>query len=322
MVYMSVSEFAGHINKLPDQFILTSHINPDGDGLGAMFAMGTALKSLGKKIHYVLAEPVRDYYHFLPEHEHLKFELPEIDSEFVLMSFDCGSKERISLPDWSHLEKKATVINLDHHLSNDNFGDINLLEVNAISSCSIVYDLLLAMKAKINPQIATCLYMGLMYDTGRFAYSKDPQAFYFGGKLIEAGADHWAVYSALFRHNDLQQFRTMGELFLKLEEHLEGKLITLDINKDETHKINLEETENLINQVSNVKDIQMVIFFKYLEEEVTKVSFRSRGSVDVCALASSVGGGGHRNASGAVVKDNFHNTRNIIMEKAREILSC
>ena len=307
------------LSKIPETLVLTSHLNPDGDGLGAMFAMGEALKSLGLKIHYILNEPVRDYYEVMAEHVCLEYQMPEVEGPLGIITFDCGSFDRIALPR-GFQDLDYVMVNLDHHLSNDLFGDYNLVVTDSPASCALVFEVLQLMEIKVTPTMATALYMGIVYDTGRFAYSNDPYVFEVASKLLKLQADHWLVYSALYRHNNFSDFKTIGHLYSLIQEHDGGKLVTLDIDKDISPKIDLEETENLINQISNIRNLEVAIIFKYVEEDRTKISFRSRGKIDVCKLAQLVGGGGHRNASGALMHSSFSNAKKIILERTREML--
>ena len=147
MENLSTKDFAERLPQLPNTFVLTSHKNPDGDGLGAMFAMGEGLKAIGKKVYYVLDEEVKDYYHFLNEHQYLRFQMPEISDQAVLMTFDCGSRERIGLPAHEDLSQ-FILVNLDHHLSNECFGDITVIRTDSIASCELVHEVLTYMKCR------------------------------------------------------------------------------------------------------------------------------------------------------------------------------
>ena len=312
-------DFKTLLDKLPNTLILTSHINPDGDGLGAMFAMGEALKTRGRDIYYVLDEPVRDYYEVMNEHQYLEYKLPNTKDKVAIITFDCGNYDRIALPS-NFVDLDYVLVNLDHHLSNDLFADYNLVVTSSPASCALVYEALQYMKIEITPTIATALYMGIMYDTGRFAYSKDSYVFELAADLLKLQADHWLVYTALYRHNNFTDFKTIGQLYSLMQEHDNGKLVTLDIDAEISPKINLEETENLINQISNIKNLEVAIVFKYLREDLTKISFRSRGNIDVCELAQSVGGGGHRNASGALMNCGFKKAKETILNRAKQML--
>ena len=320
MKNLTTKEFAQRIPELPGVFILTSHKNPDGDGLGAMFAMGEGLKRVGKEVHYVLDAQVKDYYHFIPEHQFLKFELPQLKERAVLMTFDCGSQERIGLPPGSDMSQ-FFFVNLDHHLSNEGFGDLTVIRTDSVASCELVFEVLTHLGLGLSKTMATSLYLGLVYDTGRFAYSEDPATFQFAESLIRSGADHWAVFTALFRHNDFEQFKTQGLLMSKLDQNYDGSVVTLDVDHDLTGLLDLEETENLINQVSNIRDLEIAVIFKYLGPKETKVSFRSRGRYSVCDIASEVGGGGHRNASGAVVMEDFQTTKKMVFQAIENAMS-
>ncbi|MBW7877506.1 MAG: DHH family phosphoesterase [Candidatus Cloacimonetes bacterium] len=311
---INAKQFVEVLKTLPNTLILTSHINPDGDGIGSMIAMGMALKKIGKTVHFVLKEPVKDYYQDLPGVCEIQYQIPKDCPAFALMTFDCSSMDILSLPCGWRDGAKAIVV-LDHHLSNQGFGDYHFVRTDCISSCVLAYEAILALQVTVSPEMATLLYLGLVYDTGRFSYTSDPEAFLTASELLRAGGDHQAVFNCLYRHNNLKQFRTNAELISQIEEFYDGKLLVLEIGKKYENQIDLEETENLINQIADIRDLEIVVVFKYMHEELTKLCFRSRGTHSVSDIALSFGGGGHRCASGASAKMNLLEAREMVLKK-------
>ncbi len=311
---IDAAQFVEVLKVLPDTLILTSHINPDGDGIGSMVAMGMALRQIGKAVHYVLKEPVKDYYQQLPGVSEIQYQFPKDCQDFALMTFDCSSMDILSLPNgWK--DRVKTIVVLDHHLSNHGFGDYHFVRTDCISSCVLTYEAVLALGVKLTREMATLMYLGLVYDTGRFSYTSDPDAFSVAAELLRAGGDHQAVFNCLYRHNDLKQYRTNSQLISQIEEFYDGRLLVLEIGEQYLNLIDLEETENLINQIADIRDLEIVVVFKYMNQQLTKLCFRSRGTHSVSDIALSFGGGGHRCASGASANMDLASARQKVLEK-------
>lgn len=317
---ISPLEFAELIPKLPSRFLLTSHINPDGDGLGAMAGLGRALKAFGKNVEYILRDPIKPYYEFLEELRDITLEAPRGFEDTVLMSFDSSSPDILSLPDgWQ--DWGCPLMVLDHHVSNQGFGDWHLVRTDCISSCLLGLEAAEAMNIPITPEMATAFYLGLIYDTGRFSYTADPEAFEAAARLLKYGADHFAVFNCLYRHNDLRQYRINADLLSRLQEHCDGSLVTLTIDEELSPGIDLEETEYLVNHIADIRDIEVVAVFKYMEEGNTKLCLRSRGRHSVADLAVQYGGGGHRCASGATLYMDLAEAQRAVMQDLVSMLS-
>lgn len=304
--------FAENLTKIPNEVVLTSHLNPDGDGLGSMYAMGEALENMGKTVYYVLEEPVQPYYNFLEIHNRLQHNVEALPENYGIISFDCGSIDRLSLP--KEIIKNASIlINLDHHLSNTNFGDLNIVQIDEVSSTSVVFQCLKAIDAQVTKNMASNLYLGLVFDTGRFSYSPLPETFSFASELLALGADHWTVYSALYRHNDFNHYKTVADVTKSMTNMFDGQLVILDVGEDKKDRIILEEVEGLINRISNIAELEIVVAFIYESATATKLSFRSRGKFNVCDTASEFGGGGHKCASGATIQLPYDQARETVL---------
>lgn len=313
------------IDNNKNSIVLATHKNPDGDGLGCMFAMGEVLERRGHVVHYVLESPPKKYYQDIFPLKKISYQKPLSDAKplsdkkLLFLSFDCSSPDIISLPANMQLEE-YDYINIDHHVSNLYFANINVVDSGLASCCELIFNLLQYMREDISPNIATALYAGLVFDTGRFAYSDRPESFQAAANLLKAGARHWDVFNSLFRHNSLQHFKTNALLIGQLKQYKKLPLIYLHITADFIQQIDAEESEDLVNYMSNIKDLEVLAVFRFIDENITKVSLRSRGRYSVANLALALGGGGHAKASGAMILKNLQTTSEEVLESLEQII--
>ena len=185
-----------------DTFILSSHVDPDGDGLGGCLGLQIALKMAGKTAYTVLSTPFADRYRFLPESTTVLQEIPNNlpnDKSVALITVDAPNLERLGFAQGVLNSLNPFIINLDHHTSNEGFGDFQIFDEKASSSCEVIFDLLTQSGLTLNKDISTCLYCGILTDTGRFRFSNTrSQTLKAGGVLLEHGADHNKVVRVLY----------------------------------------------------------------------------------------------------------------------------
>ena len=192
----------GKILSEKDTFLLTSHIDPDGDGIGGILGMYHALKNLGKDVRMVLSGDVGKRYLFLPGAEHITVGIPHNlpkDKNTVLMTVDAPNIPRLGFDKESIESLNPYVVNLDHHTSNENFGDLVLMDEKASASCEMVFYLLEGLNVTWTPDMATACYTGILTDTGRFRFSNTrPETFTAASKLLAQGAAHEQIVRILF----------------------------------------------------------------------------------------------------------------------------
>jgi phosphoesterase RecJ-like protein len=317
---IDLSQLAHKLVHHQGTIILNTHRNPDGDGLGCILAMEEALQKLGRDCFCFLHEPGSPHYSFMPGYNEISLQLPAITKQStILLTFDASNREILSLPE-NFDYSQVVHINVDHHISNCCEGDFNLLEETQASCSQIALRLIKEMKVDITETMATNLYTGVVFDTGRFSYSDKPETFYTAGDLLKMGADHWAVFTGLYRHNTLTQHQTNARLINQVKQIWDKKLVYLEIPEPFVNDINLEETEDLVNSLSNISDLEVMVVFKYMDREKTKVSFRSRGEHSVSDIALELGGGGHLKASGALVHKNMEETKALVLNKLGQML--
>ena len=287
--------------KASKTFVLTTHVNPDGDGLGAESALFLALKKLGKKVFVVNhdALPHRfSYLGFTPEYQ-VSDRIPPHDVCFVM---DAGNFTRIR--EGVRRDEFKTLVNIDHHFSNDRYGDYNLVFPEAAATGEIVHKLIKALKVKVDKGIAEGIYTSIVTDTGRFRYpSATPDIFRLAAELIEDGADGPKISESIFGDITREAMELTHLALGSIATHNEGRIGTMTLSQADFKRSGAldEDTENLINLVRNLNGVEIAVFLKETPDGRAKLSLRSKSAVNVAEVARQFGGGGHAYASGAVM---------------------
>jgi phosphoesterase RecJ-like protein len=287
-----------------DRFLLTAHEGPDGDALGSLLAMHAILEQLGKDSVMFLASkefPLPIEYRFLPLEE-VFHEAPVDVADRVVVFLDCGNIDRMPV-EWLQ-EHKGPVLNVDHHHDNTRFGDLNLVDVEASSTAEIVYAIGRALGARITPEIASALYVGLVTDTGRFMYENtNVGAHRMAAELIEAGVDVQDIYRRLYERVPLEKVRLVARALEKVERHADCALAVSYITAEDYAATGASEvlTEGVIDYVRAIEGTEVAALVRDKTDDgraARKVSLRSTGDLDVSAIAREHGGGGHQRAAG------------------------
>lgn len=300
----AIERVAGEI-RARERFLLTAHEGPDGDALGSLLGMHHLLAQLGKDSVMFLAAkefPLPIEYRFLPLEE-VFHEAPADVADRTAVFLDCGNIDR--MPVEFLTEGDLFKINIDHHHDNTNFGDLNLVEVDASSTAEIVYELAILLGAEITPEIASALYVGLVTDTGKFMYENtNARTHRIAADLIEAGVEVDETYRRLYEHVPIEKLRLLARALERIQYHCEGHLVLAHISAAdyEASGAGEEMTEGIIDHLRAVEGARVAALVRDLapgERAARKVSLRSSdGAVDVSAIARLRGGGGHRRAAG------------------------
>lgn len=284
------------------QPVLSCHVGPDGDALGSMIALGLALKGQGVRVSASYSEPfvIPKQYTFLPG---LDLLLPpaSLPAEPDLMiTFDAGSMDRLG--DLSvNAGAAKTLIVIDHHRSNDNFGTINLIDPNAAASAVIVHELLKRMEISLTTEIAACLYTALVTDTGRFQYQNTtPAVMQIAADLLSYNIEHDKIARIVYDTHPAAYLRLLSAALDRAEVMDVPSMIWTWVENADLHKagIGLDDTEGLIDVVRTAEEAEVALVMKQMPEGHYKVSMRSKGATDVGAVCQAFGGGGHALAAG------------------------
>lgn len=306
-------------------FVLTTHLSPDGDGLGGILALGLVLKEMGKDVDWLVVDPIPKNYMFIPSITKIKSQVEKIDN---------FTKRQIIVVDSSDLERvggwindvdreKQIIFNIDHHISNTGYGDFILVDSDAAAVCELVYVLISNLNENIAKDIATCLLTGLVTDTGCFRFSNTTvNTLELAARLIRLGGRYREIITNVYEKKSYQEVVLLGKALETLKREQDGKIawLTLDIETIKNLGISDEQTENIINLVRDIDGVQLAILFKEIEPDTVKISFRSRADVDVAQLALIFGGGGHPRASGCTVKPtNLFMIQELVLNNAKKL---
>ena len=299
------------------RFVIASHVRPDGDAVGSQMAMAYALKYLGKEVRVVsrdVAPPPLQVFPGVLEIEILERVDDPGDAVIVMES---GDLLRTGV---SGLDR-GFVINIDHHVGNSMFGAINWFDVSAAACGEMVFDLVRELGVPLSHDIAVHLYVAILTDTGSFHHSNiTPRTFEICRQCVEAGVNPSAVARSIFDSNNLGRLKLMGAILSRMQLDPSGRLATVSVDEELVTSCNgtYEDTEGLINLPLTVREIQAVVFFKEVGPDDWRVSMRSKGDVNINAVAKEFGGGGHKNASGCSASGSLEHLKRVFQQKITE----
>ncbi len=319
-----IKQIVDQLNK-SRTILVASHANPDGDAVGALLALGLALKAMNKGVCIYNESPIPAVYRFLPSVSAIGQTVPVpavFDSVVIL---DCGAIERIGTV-VAHIRKSPMIINVDHHVTNTRFGHLHLIDPEACSSAEIVYRLVKELPVKIDCPMATAIYTGILTDTGSFRFSNtNKAAFAICAEMIASGANPYDVAQYVYGHYSLGRIKLLNLALDSLHITPNGKISIMSLTQ-EMLKITgtqAEDIDGIINYARRIEDVEVAALIHEIggDENQKKsgrayyhVSLRSDGSVDVARIASQFGGGGHANAAGFSMDATLAEIKTIMFE--------
>jgi bifunctional oligoribonuclease and PAP phosphatase NrnA len=298
---------------LNSTFLITTHENPDGDAVGSTLALANYLRRLGKEVTLYYRDPLPDLYRFLPQAETVLNAIPSgtYDVCFVL---DVGEFKRAG-KELSEFRGIGKFINIDHHLHCENFGAINLVDPEASATGAIIYRIIRAAGHEIDYAAALCIYTAVITDTGSFRYSNaNPEAFTIAGEMVELGVDAWYVAEKLYERQPRERLSLLALALATLEVSSRGDCAAVTVTLDMYEKSGAapELTDGFVNYPRSIRGVEVAVFFRELEPGLFKVGFRSKGKVNVSAIAQALKGGGHHNAAGCTLSGSLEYVRRIV----------
>jgi bifunctional oligoribonuclease and PAP phosphatase NrnA len=292
---------------------VTSHARPDGDGIGSALACGQVLRVMGKDAEVVMHDGVPRIYQNLPFAERV-IKADDVPANDAVVLLECDSLRRTGL---EGLEQ-CFLINIDHHVSGRNFAHINWIDSTVMATAELVYRLARRACVPVDRDIATCLYTGLMTDTGSFMFEgTNEHTFTVARELVLAGADPALCARSIYFGHSTAKMRLLGAALTNL--HREGALAWISVTQEEMQRFGAreEDCEGLVNYALSIADVQVAIFFRELSDGRYRVSLRSKGEVNVSVVAEHFGGGGHKCASGCSVDGPLGAAVSRIVERLR-----
>ena len=289
-----------------ERVLLTMHRGPDGDALGSALALACALREMGREVVVYNPDELPYNFRFLPGADVVARTIAGDASFDVTVATDAGSADRLG-PDVPPPPRRGKLLNLDHHITTEPFGDLNYVDPDAASVGILAYKIIKGLGHPISREAAQCIYASILADTGCFRYSStDPECLRVAAELLESGVDPWEMTVRVYEQQPLARMKLLAEVLKTLEVAPGGKLATITITREMVARTgtHVDLTDGFINYARSVDGVEVAAAFREPEDgsRAWRVSFRSRGNVDVSAIAQRFGGGGHRNAAGCAIE--------------------
>jgi phosphoesterase RecJ-like protein len=295
-------ETLGEIFRQNQSFALMSHMRPDGDAVGSQLGLGLALEAMGKKVFYWNVDGLPESLAFLPESEKIMMppaEAPEID---VAIALDTATKVRLGDDNLIAAAKAKLWVNIDHHISNPLYGDVNYVDATSPATGQIVYEILQALDMPITAGSRDAIYVAVSTDTGSFQYdSTTARTYRMAADLVERGLAVGDINAKTYDSHPYRRIELLRALLNTLELSADGKVAYWEMSDQLRIDLALkpEDSEGLIDMIRAIRGVQVAVFFEELPGGKVRVSMRSKDrSVNVCDIATQFGGGGHALAAG------------------------
>jgi phosphoesterase RecJ-like protein len=320
--------------KASKSIVIVTHWSPDGDAMGSSLGLYLYLKKIGKKVQVIVPNQYPDFLKWLPgDKSVMVFQKDEAKAEKVLknsdliFTLDFNTLKRIEKLGTVIEGLKTTKVMIDHHQAPDKYAQYYFHDVKACSTCELIYDLIVGLGGKklIDKKIAACLYTGLMTDTGSFRYSSvNPKTHFIVGELMKTGIIPADIHSAIYDTYSEERMKLLGYALSEKMKLLNGSVAYISLTDEELRRFNFKkgDTEGLVNYPFSIGGIKVCAFFNESKQDgYVKISFRSKGKIDVNAFARKYfSGGGHINAAGGKSFDTLNNTINKFVQLSPELI--
>ncbi len=299
------------------KFGITTHIKPDGDGVGSSLGLCWLLQSLGKSAEVIVHGEVPVAYRSLPGADRIR-DVQEIDSSYdAIFVIECSDLDR---PGIAGLENEFTV-NIDHHATSEHFGTINWIDSTASAVGEMIYNLCKAIGGRITREIAECVYMALVTDTGSFHFSNTTdRTLKVASELVKAGVKPAEVSEAVYNNYPWSRIELMRQVLDTVKRDGSGTVASLRQTLKMREVAGAVDGDNngFVNIPLAARDILAVVYMREVGENEYRVSLRSKGDINVAKVAEKFGGGGHRNASGLRIEGEWDEKEKELIAAVRE----
>jgi len=310
-----------------DRILILTHVNPDGDAIGSLLGMWHALRALGKHALPLASSPLPSYTQWLPGTEHVQVYRPDLvfDGFDLAILLDTATLTRIGriYDEQAAVLGALPVVVIDHHVTNEGGGTLNLIRPAAASTCELLYILFQAMGVEITPSIATCLLLGLTTDTQSFQTSATrSSSLRIAAELLECGADHERVVHEVYYALPSSSALLIGKALADMRS--DGRIVWTTISQAMMRATSAEDeaADEVVRVMQRIAGVRALALFKERYDGTTKISLRSRPPIDVASLAQIWGGGGHAQAAGATLLMPPAQAEREVLPRLRELVQC
>jgi phosphoesterase RecJ-like protein len=308
-----------------DDFLVVSHVHPDGDAASSTFAAGWLLQSLSKRFTLVNEGPMPEKFRYMWGSDRIVdySNDRDADREFpYVIAVDCADFSRMGeVKHW--FADNVRILNIDHHPTNDYFGHVHLIKEDAAATAQVLYDLAESFQLPWSKELATCIYTGLLTDTGGFRYSNTtPAVMNIAAGMLGYGVEGNRIAEELLERLTLAQIQLLRKALSTLAFASDNKIAWLYLTAEDiaANEAGNEDMEGLVNYPRNIEGVQVGILFKQVDAATVKVSLRSAGVVDVSAIAKELGGGGHIKAAGCTVAGSLSQVVESVIDRIGKVM--
>ena len=299
------------------RFGITTHIKPDGDGVGSSLGLCWLLRSLGKSAEVIVRGDIPPSYRSLPGADAIR-DVETLDGEYdAVFIIECSDLER---PGIKGLDRQFTV-NIDHHATSAHFGTINWIDSTASAVGEMIYNLCKAIGGRVTREIAECVYMALVTDTGSFHFSNTTErTLKVASELIKAGAKPARISEAVYKNYPWSRIELMRQVLGTVKRDKSGQIATLRQTLAMRKEADAVDGDNngFVNIPLAARDVLAVIYMREVGPDEYRVSLRSKGDINVARVAEEFGGGGHRNAAGLRIVGNWDEKEQELVGRVKE----
>lgn len=314
MDYRSVKRFLSE----SDHYLISTHIHADGDAIGSILALARMIYLMGRSCRILLHDREIDLkYSFLAGFDCIESYLPSTHdrpASYVILA-DTPTVARIGNVA-RLIGTKTRILNIDHHASNVRFGAVNLVDEDACATSELVFALVKALKLRVDKEMATQLYTGVMFDTGRFRYSNLHRAFPAGAALLNLGADAASTAEAVYGQKSYRSVKILGHALASLELHFRGRVALMTLPHSVIRRVT--DLEGIVDYAISISGVEVAALLKEQRPRQFRISLRSRRTFDVNDLARDFLGGGHPNASGCCIDGDSAYVKKALLKAIRK----
>lgn len=316
----------GEAFKAHNSFAVVSHVRPDGDAIGSILALGHALEQMGKSVRYLNNDGCPESLAFLPGSEKVEVssEAKDVDIE-VAITLDTAAHSRVGEGSLEAIKGAKMIINIDHHISNPGYGDLNYIDSNSPATGQIIYDLLMALSLPISDITRDSIYVAVSTDTGSFQYAGTTQRTYeMAADLVSRGLNVGEINQLTYDNQPYRKVELMRSLLNTLDRSDEGKLVWWDLSLETKKELGLvdDDTEGLIDFIRAVQGVVVAVFFEDLDGGKVRVSMRSKDRrVNASEVCGVFGGGGHALAAGIRMDGPIPAAREKVLAEIRTVMT-
>lgn len=301
------------------RFAITSHIRPDGDGLGSSLGLYWVLRALDKEAEVIIHDPVPHSYLKLPGAEDIRV-TQAIDRQYdAVFVIECSDIRRPGLKDLD----KQLVVNIDHHSTCAMFGTINWIDATASAVGEMIYNLCKATGVRVTKEIAECVYTALITDTGSFHYSNTTErTFKVASELVRAGVKPAKIAQAVFASYPWRKIELLGKVLATAQRDATGRIAWMrhTLEMQNGSGANEEDGEGFVNYPLTAGEVEAVALLKETAPGIYRTSLRSKGDINVARVAEKFGGGGHRNAAGCTLTGDWDEAERAVVSLLQEAI--